>query len=703
MNLNESVFNSKSTSISNESKKKLNLIDPVSNVKGIGEESVKLLEKLSIYTVWDLITYFPKRFFDFKINNKVIDDSDQNQLLLLKVVNKEYKGRNGSILTIFCQDFENNFIELLCFNRNFYEQYAIPGSNIYAFGKFKRKMYSSHFISSSFKIISPKLADEFDFFPNYRLTKGLSTFILARFIKSALFQYKEILHEILPVSLIEKYKFPPFYEIIYTLHFPKDLELFEKARKIYAYYEFFIYMVKISLFKKKYKGKVEPRNIISGKLQKEFIEKLPFVLTEDQLRAIDELNLEYNGNYLINTLIHGDVGSGKTIVSFSFLLNYIEAGYQAAFMAPTEILAKQHYNNFLALCPQIKSSFLSSSLRKSEKEKIYRELESGKINVLFGTHSIITDNVNFKNLKVAIIDEQQQFGVNQRIKLRQKGKDVDLLVLSATPIPRTVYLTLYGDLNIITIKHLPKNRKQVKTYFLYENESNRLVELIEKELSIGNTGFFVYPVIEEDNELELKSAKEMFEKIKKLFNKYKVELIHGQMKDDQIDEIMNDFKEKKFQILVSTTIIAVGIDIPHSTFIVIEEAQRFGLSTLHQLRGRVGRNDKPSICVLTCPKSISDIARQRVSKLCETTDGFEIAEFDLKLRGPGEVFGTKQSGEINFKLADFVKDHNLFKYALEDAKQIIEKDPFLQQEESFNLKNYLREIENVTDIFLLSG
>jgi ATP-dependent DNA helicase RecG len=703
MEINESLSNIKSNSISKELKKKPNLNDSVLSVKGIGEDSAKLLERLSIYTIWDLITYFPKKFFDFKTNNKVIDEIDQNQLVLLKVVNKEYKGRNGSILTIFCQDSENNFIELLCFNRNFYEQYAIAGSNIYVFGKFKRKMYSSHFVSSSFKIISEKVAEEFDFFPNYRLTKGLTTFILARFIKSALLQYKEILHEILPFSLIEKYKFPPFYEIVYTLHFPKNLELFEKARRIYAYYEFFIYMVKISLFKKKYKDKVEPRNNISGKLQKEFIEKLPFILTEDQLKAIEELNLEYKNKYLINTLIHGDVGSGKTIVSFSFLLNYIEAGYQAAFMAPTEILAKQHYNNFLKLCPEIKSSFLSSSLKKSEKEKIYHDLESGKIKVIFGTHSIITDNVKFNNLKIAIIDEQQQFGVNQRLKLRQKGKDVDLLVLSATPIPRTVYLTLYGDLNIITIKQLPKNRKQVKTYFFFDYESNKLVELIEKELSIGNSGFFVYPVIEEDNELELKSAKEMFEKIKGLFNKYKVELIHGQMKDDEIDKIMNDFKEKKFQILVSTTIIAVGIDIPHSTFIVIEESQRFGLSTLHQLRGRVGRNDKPSICILTCPKNISDIARKRVNKLCETTDGFEIAEFDLKLRGPGEVFGTKQSGEINFKLADFVKDHNIFKYAFEDAKQIVEKDPLLQTEENLYLRNYLKDIENVTEVFLLSG
>jgi len=679
------------------------LVEPVDNVKGIGKESLELLKKLSIYTVGDLITYFPKTFFNFKTNNKVLDDLDENQLVLLKVVNKEYKGRNRNLLTIYCQDFENNFIELLCFNRSFYDQYAEPGSTIFVFGKFVRKMYSSNFVSNSFKIISAKLAQEYDFFPNYRLTKGLTTFILARFIKSALDQYKQQFTEILPLGILEKYKFPSFYNVIYNLHFPKNLEIFEKAREIYAYYEFFLYMLKILLFKKRYKEKAEKRVDISFNQQKKFLSELPFQLTSDQIKAIEQLNIEYNNQYLINTLIHGDVGSGKTVVAFAFILNYIEAGYQSAFMAPTEILAKQQYINFNKLCPNINSAFLSSSLTKSEKQKIYNKLESGEIQVLFGTHSIITENVKFNKLKIAIIDEQQQFGVNQRIKLRQKGKDVDLLVLSATPIPRTVYLTLYGDLNIISIKQLPKNRKKVDTYFFYEEEFSKTASLIEKELIKGNTGFFVYPVIDEDNELELKSAKEMFEKIKRYFKKYKVELIHGQMKDEEIDRIMSDFKEKKFQILVATTIVAVGIDIPHATFIVIEEAQRFGLSILHQLRGRVGRNDLPSICILTSPRNISDIARKRISKLCETTDGFEIAEFDLKLRGPGEIFGTKQSGEINFKLADFSKDHKIFKFALEDAKKLIEDDPFLIKDENSYLKNYLKEVENVKELFLLSG
>ncbi len=679
------------------------LDDSVENVKGIGKETAILLNKISIYTVWDLVTYFPKNFFNFKTNNKIADDSDQNQLIALKVINKEYKGRNGSILTIFCQDNDNNLIELLCFNRNFYEQYAMPNSIIYVFGKFKRKIYSSHFVSSSFKIISEKIASEFDFFPNYRLTKGLTTFVLARIIKQALSQYKTTFSEFLPKGLISKYKFPTFYEIIYNLHFPKSLEIFEKARRIYAYYEFFIYMIKISLLKKKVKDVVEKRRNIEFNLQKQFIETLPFKLTNDQIEAIKKLNDEYLKDYLINTLIHGDVGSGKTVVSFAFLLNYIEAGYQAAFMAPTEILARQHYNNFKILCPNVKSSFLSSSLKKSEKNNIYKELENGEIKVVFGTHSVISESVKFNNLKIAIIDEQHQFGVNQRISLRQKGKDVDLVVLSATPIPRTIYLTLYGDLCIISIKNLPENRLPIKTYYFNEDEMEEISKLIFKELNLGNSGFFVYPVINEDNELELKSANEMFEKIKKVFKNFKVELIHGQMKDEEIEKIMRDFKEKKFQILVATTIVSVGIDIPHSTFIVIEEAQRFGLATLHQLRGRVGRGSLPSVCILTTPRNISDIARQRISKICETTDGFDIAEFDLKLRGPGEVFGINQSGEVNFKLGNISTDHKIFKFAFEDVKEIIELDPYLEKEENINLKNYLKNIEKLSENFLLSG
>ncbi len=681
----------------------MQLSDSVDNVKGIGQDTKQLLSKLSIYTVWDLITYFPKSFFNFKIKNSLNDDNFDSKLLLLKVINKEYKGRNGSVLTIYCQDSDDNFIELLCFNRKFYEQYAIPGSQIYVFGKFKRKLYSSHYLSSSFKIISSKLAEEFDYFPNYRLTKGLSTFILARFIKIALNQYKNIIKEILPRHILEKYKYPSLYEIIYNLHFPKSLEYFEVARKLYAYIEFFIYMIKIVLFKRKSKTKVENRELIDFTFQKDFINKLPFNLTDDQIKAINYLNLQYKEKFLINTLIHGDVGSGKTVVAFAFLLNYIEAGYQAAFMAPTEILARQHFNNFYKLYPKIESSFLSSSLKKKQKENIYNGVKSGKIKVLFGTHSIITDSVKFDKLKIAIIDEQQQFGVNQRILLRQKGEDVDLLVLSATPIPRTIYLTLYGDLNVISIKQMPANRKKVKTYFFYEDDNLKIKKIVYEELKKGNTGFFIYPVINEDNELELKSATEMYEKIKKEFSDYDVELIHGQMKDSEIEKIMNEFKQKKFQILVSTTIISVGIDIPHATFIVIEESQRFGLSTLHQLRGRVGRNDKESVCVLTAPNNISEIARNRINKLCETSDGFEIAEFDLKLRGPGEVFGIKQSGEVTFKIGDFVKDHKIFNFAFSDVKNLLEDDPNLSKIENRCLKDYLKDIENVNELFLLSG
>ncbi|MFN3411044.1 MAG: ATP-dependent DNA helicase RecG [Exilispira sp.] len=677
--------------------------DNLINVKGIGQETIRLLNKLSIFSVWDLITYFPKSFFNFKTYNKIIDNSNENQLISLKVINKEYKGKRGSILTIYCIDSNNNIVELLCFNRNFYEEYAIADNIIYVFGKFKRKIYSSHFVSSSFKIISEKVAKEFDYYPNYRLTKGITTFILARLIKNALLQYKNKIVEILPKNIIEKYKFPHFYDILYSLHFPKTLDIFEKARKIYAYYEFFIYLLKISLFKKKYKERIENRKSIEFTYQKSFISNLPFKLTIDQVNAIEKLNSEYKEKYLINTLIHGDVGSGKTVVSFAFILNYVEAGYQAAFMAPTEILAKQHYNNFLNLCPDIKISFLSSSLKKSEREKELENIEKGETKIVFGTHSIITDNVKFQNLKLAIIDEQQQFGVNQRINLRQKGKDVDLLVLSATPIPRTIYLSLYGDLNIISIKQMPENRKPVKTYFFYDDEISKITDLINKELTAGNSGFFVYPVINEDNELELKSAKEMYENIKKRFCKYKTELIHGQMKDEDIDKIMSDFKNRKFQLLVSTTIVAVGIDIPHATFIVIEESQRFGLSTLHQLRGRVGRNDKPSICILTAPKNITDVARKRIFKLCETNDGFEIAEFDLKLRGPGEIFGIKQSGEINFKLANFSEDHKIFRFAYNDVKNLLEDDPLLKKEENSSLKNYLNNIEKVSELFLLSG
>ena len=675
----------------------------LTDIKGIGPETCALLGKLGIYTIWDLVTYFPKSFFDFHKLSSIEEISVDQSLLVLKVISSEYRGVRQKILTILCEDGNGNQIELFCFNRNFYESYAKPGELIYVFGKFQRKDYSNRYISSSFKIISKNLAQQYDFFPNYRLTKGLTSFMLGKLIKQTFNEIKDQIKEILPLSIIKKYSFPPFYEILYNLHFPQNLDIYAKARQYFAYYEFFLYMLKITLLNRVSKIENLKRKKVTSGLQEKFMTSLPFEMTEDQSKAVFSLNKSYNEKQLINTLIQGDVGSGKTVVAFAFALNYVEANQQIAFMAPTEILARQQFDVFQMYCPYVKAAFLSSSTTKKEKTEIIDKLSSGEISIIFGTHSIITENVVFKDLGLAIIDEQQQFGVNQRLALRKKGDFVDLIVISATPIPRTIYLTLYGDLEVITIKTIPKNRKPIKTFFYDNYQYDKIIELVNIELEKGNTGYFVYPVIMENESLELKSAEKMYESIKKTFPNYNVALIHGNMNQKAIKQIMEDFKQKKYQILVATTIVSIGIDIPHATFIVIEECDRYGLSTLHQLRGRVGRASQEAICILTVSHRVSDIAYKRIQYLKENSNGFDIAEFDMKLRGPGEIFGVAQSGVISFLIADFVNDQKIFRLAYQDVKDILNKDPYLENKEYGNLKEYLIDIEKVDKSYLLSG
>ncbi|MCX8058511.1 MAG: ATP-dependent DNA helicase RecG [Spirochaetes bacterium] len=690
--------------------KKEPLNNNVQYIKGVGPKKAQLLKKLDIETIYDLLTYFPKGFIELKENNCLSDLEIINKSIFIKIKVIEKSFLNSKRGSFYIKGVsQENIFKLLFFNRDFYYDRISLGDIIFIYGKFKRDYFSNSYSSSNFKIIPEYLVKNYKFLPYYSLTKNLTLFNLINIIKEAFKEYYKYIKDIIPNYLKVKYNLPSFFKVLYKMHFPDNLEEYRKAKEIFAYLEFLIYMIQIYL-KKRLTSKIKvKRNCSSFNLQYKFIKNLNFNLTKDQIKVINELNNDYKGVFLINRLIQGDVGSGKTIVSFAFLLNYIENDYQVAFMAPTEILATQHYQNFINFILKsedlkwIKVELLTSSTKNSERNKIIKNIKEGFTNLIFGTHSIIQNDVVFKNLKLIIIDEQQKFGVHQRLLLRNKGENVDLIVLTATPIPRSFNLTIYGDLDISIIKEKPEGRKKVLTYLFKKSLFDEAIKIINDNLIKGGKGFFIYPVIEEDNLLELDSAKENFLYIKNIFSNYKVELIHGKMKEDEVKQIIDKFKNNRVDILVSTTIVSVGIDIPDATFIVIEEAQQFGLSTLHQLRGRIGRGDKEGVCILISDDKISDLAYQRLKKIVETDDGFEISEFDLKLRGPGEIFGEKQSGKLEFKVADIIEHSKILKVAANDAKDLIEKYPELDNDEVKNLKEFLINYESFDPYYLLSG
>lgn len=695
------------------------LLQDISKVWGVGESKKLLLNKLDIYTIFDLLHYFPYNFIDFSKFYSIYENyKNKGGLTKVRVISKEWIGFRKKVLKVNVTD-ERSEGQLLFFGRDFYDSSINVGDYLYIYGKFEKTRFGNIYKISNFKLYTKHYIETYKFLPVYRLTKGLTSLALIKIIENGFKQFGKYLYNFIPEEITKKYNFPPYKLLIYKLHFPSSLKEHENSKKFYAYIEFFIYMSQVYIEKRwkvdknsdrylaisQYINNLKNNKTLDFGLQKRFLDLFEFELTEDQKSVLKELNGEFRGKYLINRLIQGDVGSGKTVVAMAFALNYIELGYQVAFMAPTEVLSFQHYINFHKKLEKlgIKSAYLSASLTRKQKEKVFTKIENFEVSFVFGTHSLIQKDVNFKNLKLIIIDEQQKFGVNQRLALRNKGNLVDLIVLSATPIPRSFSLTLYGDLDISTINHRPAIRKKVKTLFIPDSQWDKILNIVKQELKKGFSGFFVYPAVEEDNALELKSAKLMYDKLVKQLPDYKVGLCHGKMKDKEIAQIMDKFKKKEIDVLVTTTIIGVGIDIPHATFMVIEEADRYGLSTLHQLRGRIGRGEYPGICILSVKKHVSDIAYKRIKKILETDDGFDIAQFDFELRGPGEIFGIKQSGDVDFKLANFYEDQKLFKLAANDAKKIIDADPDLSKKYNLNLKKYLITFKNLNTQFLLSG
>ena len=652
----------------------------------IGPKTINILNKININTVEDLLTYYPYRYNVIKFIN--IDEANENMICYIKakvlsVPKVAYIKKNFNRLDFIASNSNQDF-KVTIFNRAYLKQSFTLDKEIVLIGKFSKLKNS--FVANDIKYNMNEERIE----PIYHLTEGLKNSSLETMISNAL-KENISLNDYIPTYLSEKYHLLNKNEAIKKIHQPENPSDIKSSMLKLIYEELFIYMFKINYLKSINKvTKGLPKKFDETQIQ-EFLSSLNFELTKDQLTTIEDILKDMKENKRMNRLVLGDVGSGKTIVAFVAILANYFSGYQSTFMAPTEILAKQHFTSIKEYFKEydINIALLTGSLTKKQKEKIYNQISNGKIDIVIGTHALLNDNLNFKNLGLVITDEQHRFGVNQRNLLQNKGLngDADVLYLSATPIPRTYALTIYGDLELSQIKTKPNIRKEIITKIASEQNIKEVLLKMYEELKLNHQIFVVSPLIEQNDELNINSVIELKEKLNKAFsNKVRIEILHGKLKQKEKDELMKEFQENKINILISTTVIEVGIDIPNASMMVIYNAERFGLATLHQLRGRVGRSNIQSYCYLITNNSNNE----RLKVLEKSSDGFYIAEQDFKQRGQGDLFGVKQSGDMSFKIADLKRDFSILSQANIDAENFLESKKY-QEYEYYN--NIIKEID----------
>jgi len=656
-------------------------------LKGIGEKRAQALNKVGIYTIGDLLQYYPRRYLD-RSNITPIRNLRPNDTATVvgKIVTQGIKKGTRSRFIVVLSD-NTGFLNCVWFHQIPYWQKLFKvGQTLAVSGKIGY-FGGLQIVHPEFDLLSENSEDREDEFlhtgkiiPLYPSTESLSRIGLdsrgfRRVIRNLLRNYSSQIEEILLESIIQKHQLIYLEEAFQNIHFPKDFPSLQQARTRLKFDEFFL--MEFMLAYRKHRVSQQEKGIYFSKVGerlKTLVDKLPFELTEAQKKVIREIRADMKKTHPMYRLLQGDVGSGKTIVALVSMLIAVENGYQATLMAPTEILAEQHYLTFRRLLEELEVDIelLIGGQRKSEREAILTSIEKGNCDIVIGTHAIIQENVRFHKLGYIVIDEQHRFGVTQRAVLKEKGSNPDVLVMTATPIPRTLSLTLYGDLDVSIINELPEGRSAVKTYWRYTNKRKEIYEFIKSKIAKGQQAYIVFPLVEESEKLDLKAATESYEKMSEgIFSDFKIALLHGRMKTEEKDAIMMAFKSGEIQILVSTTVIEVGVDVPQATIMVIENSERFGLTQLHQLRGRVGRGSEQSYCILIAKSPLTDDAVTRLNTMTRTNDGFEIAEVDLKLRGPGEFFGTRQHGLPELKIADPITDSSLLITAREEAFRII--------------------------------
>ncbi len=687
-------------------------------LKGVGPKFGYLLNKLGIFSVFDLISYYPKKYIDYSSRSLIRDLTiGENVTVYGKISSLKTftTKKNLTIIKVRITDesasFELNFFYSKI-NRYSIERYKAQfpqGAGIIVSGTVKYDDYAKQITidKPQYQIVNEENTSGENLnlgriVPVYPLVENLNIKALRKAVYNAIELYKDKIENLVPQELIKKYEMYDRKQAVEIIHFPDNQSQLEKARYTLVYEELFLLQVKLLSIRDFNAENIETvaLNIKDDGLVNKFIKSLPFELTGAQKRAVNEILNDVNSDKPMQRLLQGDVGSGKTVVACIMLLAAVENGFQAAIMAPTEILAQQHFNNFVKwLSPLgINSALFTSSNTKKQRTKLERDLRNGQINIAVGTHSLIQDNIEFNNLGAIVIDEQHRFGVKQRNTLKTKAKIPQMLTMTATPIPRTLALTVHGDLDLTVIDELPKGRKPVKTALISASQRKKAHNLIREEIEKGHQAYIVFPLIDESETLSAKAAAKEAEELQAgTFSDLKVGLLHGKMKTDEKDKVMSDFKNKLYDILVCTTVVEVGVDVPNATVIVIENAERFGLSQLHQLRGRVGRSSLQSYCILISSARNEDTLH-RLNVLVQTNDGFVIAEKDLEIRGPGEVLGIRQSGLAELHLADLTKDLYILEMARADAKEYAETHDMNDYPAALReyIKSQLGAVENLT-------
>jgi len=643
----------------------------VDTIKGIGAKKKALFEKLGIYTVWDLLYTFPRSYEDrtvFSAISAVQSDAFCSVKAVIRDNVIEKKIKNNMSLYILRVEDASGTMNVKWFSSPFNRNKLKRGSIYCFYGQIQQNGANKEMLVRDMESADANLLTG-RILPIYPLTSGISQKDFRTSIGYALEKLGGIL-ETLPQEIIGNENLMPLSEAIHQIHMPEDNEKLKRARFRFAFEEIFVLMISMRRLKKGSNVKTGVK-IYDIDCVSDFAKALPFELTCDQKKAVDDLCADFRGEKPMTRLIQGDVGSGKTVVSAFGAYIMAKNGYQTALMVPTEILAQQHYNTFKTFFEgyDIKIALITGSTKG--KKTITDAIANGEYDIVIGTHSLIQDTVKFKNLGLCITDEQHRFGVNQRAKLSKNNSFPHVLVMSATPIPRTLSLILYGDLDISVIKSMPSGRQSVDTFCVNSSLRERLDNFIEKQIIEGHQCFVVCPLIEDSDKINAKSGVYEYERLTKRFPQYNIGLLHGKMSQSEKDTMMTSFKNGKYSVIVSTTVIEVGIDIPNATLIVIENAERFGLSQLHQLRGRVGRSNNKSYCVLVCDSDTEE-AKKRMKIMCSSTDGFVIAKEDLNMRGSGEFFGTRQHGVPEFKVANLYEDHDAIS-SCDRACKVIEK------------------------------
>ena len=671
------------------------LFASIETLSGVGKNYMRLLSSLCGDKVVDLLWHFPSSLIDRRCHRKLCDAEDGKIWTgKVRVVEHCPPKNKKQPYRIAVEDETEQLILVFfkIYTQSILQNFPVGAEKIIS-GKIERHYNMLQMSHPDFVVdaSAPEKLPQIE--PVYPLTAGITNKMLLKLIPQVLFRVPDF-PEWLDEKLVAKEKWPSFKNAILSVHHPQsiaDLEPNCPARRRLAYDELLANQLSLAIVRSKMKH-TKGRSIAgNGVLRKKLLESLNFELTNAQKRVIAEISADMASAYKMSRLLQGDVGSGKTIVALLTMLNAVECGFQAAIMAPTEILAQQHYENIKQMCDSIgvTAELLTGSIKGKKRDEILQNLAQGNIDILIGTHALFTDDVNFKNLAYIVIDEQHRFGVNQRLKLSEKGRLCDCLVMTATPIPRTLVLTRFGDMEYSKIDELPAGRKPVVTTVMNLNKIDELKTALMRKLQNSTTqAYWVCPLVEESEKIDLSAAKARYEDLQQTFGN-EVGLVHGKMKEAEKNAVMVDFKKGKIRILVSTTVIEVGVNVPNATLMIIEHAERFGLAQLHQLRGRIKRGSEASSCVLLYGYPLSSVARERLNTMRATEDGFEIAEKDLDLRGGGEVLGTRQSGFANFKIADLSAHSELLYSANKHAELILNKDPELKSAQGQNLRTLM--------------